>query len=539
LKLLQTHIPNQLPLDPRTLRHTPRNLDVHNVSGGQFVYFGVTKSIDKRLNSGRSLSMIKTRMFLKIQSQCKNRLISISIGIDGIPLSGSSKHEFWPILGLINQIDSSVFVIGIFYGKSKPSNLDFLNLFVEEMLELENQGVTINSVKYDVRISSVITDTPARSLVKSVKLYNSYYGCDKCIQKGEWVGRIVYPELISTVRTDLDFKTSQPNLHHTGDCILSQLQIGLVSQVPLDYMHLVCLGVVRKVVRRWVKGKLPHRLPGRTIAKISERLSVFKKFLPSGFQRRPRPLNEIDHYKATEFRTLILYTALPAFLKLVPRNYLNHFLLLHTAMFILLSLKADDEQWNELAHNLLVRFFEEGKDIYGIEFCVFNVHGLLHLSEDAKNFGNLDNISAFPFESYMQNIKRMKKSNSNYLIQVANRICEREELELNPKVKESSKLLSSDRGNNCFALTCGDVILISEIIKCNSDMDVEIICKKFHDKRRVKFYPLDSLKLGICHVSNLSNNLKLKISLSQILYKCVLLPNDKDYLCLPLIHTIK
>lgn len=37
-------------------------------------------------------------------------------------------------------------------------------------------------------------------------------------------------------------------LHHTGHTILQKIpNLGLVTEVPLDYMHLICLGVVKKL----------------------------------------------------------------------------------------------------------------------------------------------------------------------------------------------------------------------------------------------------------------------------------------------------
>jgi hypothetical protein len=39
---------------------------------------------------------------------------------------------------------------------------------------------------------------------------------------------------------------------------------------------------------------------------ISERLKLLKPFIPNEFSRKTRTLREIDHFKATEFRLLLL-----------------------------------------------------------------------------------------------------------------------------------------------------------------------------------------------------------------------------------------
>ncbi|KAF0730382.1 Uncharacterized protein FWK35_00030189 [Aphis craccivora] len=45
--------------------------------------------------------------------------------------------------------------------------------------------------------------------------------------------------------------------------------------------------------------------------------------------------------------------------------------------------------------------------LYGRHLMSFNVHGLIHISDDYKQFGPLDNIAAFPFENYLKQLKRM------------------------------------------------------------------------------------------------------------------------------------
>jgi hypothetical protein len=45
------------------------------------------------------------------------------------------------------------------------------------------------------------------------------------------------------------------------------------------------------------------------------------------------------------------------------------------------------------------------KELYGTEFLVYNVHALLHVCDDVRLYGQLDNISCFPYEN-----KKLSKS---------------------------------------------------------------------------------------------------------------------------------
>jgi hypothetical protein len=72
----------------------------------------------------------------------------------------------------------------------------------------------------------------------------------------------------------------------------------------------------------------------------------------------------------------------------VLKNYLTkekyqHFVLLSLAVRILLSDKARDPQWNNYSNSLLRDFVTKVPSLYGKEFLTYNMHSLVHLSEDA------------------------------------------------------------------------------------------------------------------------------------------------------------
>jgi len=58
-----------------------------------------------------------------------------------------------------------------------------------------------------------------------------------------------FPDMTFNKRTDTDFINQTDPEHHTGQTILQKIpNLGLVTNVPLDYMHLICLGVVKKLL---------------------------------------------------------------------------------------------------------------------------------------------------------------------------------------------------------------------------------------------------------------------------------------------------
>lgn len=73
-------------------------------------------------------------------------------------------------------------------------------------------------------------------------------------------------------------------------------------------MHLVCLGVVKRILLLLKNGPAQCKLSMRQIKDISDQLLSYCGKLPSDFARQPRSLLEMDRWKATEFRQFLLYT---------------------------------------------------------------------------------------------------------------------------------------------------------------------------------------------------------------------------------------
>ena len=139
--------------------------------------------------------------------------------------------------------------------------------------------------------------------------------------------------------------------------------------------------------------------------------------------RLPRSLSEIARWKATELRQFLLYTG-PVVLKgVLPEVLYSHFLCFHIAMK-LLSSKEHCREWNAYAERLLVHFVKESGKIYGPQFISYNVHCLIHLPADVLRFGQVDEFSSFPFENFLQHMKRRVTHSKNPLSSLVKRLSE-------------------------------------------------------------------------------------------------------------------
>ena len=393
LKILHGSVKG-LPKDARTLLSTCQDFDVKEIAGGQYCHFGIAKYLNSQLSKNKHLIGI---------DENGERSILLQIFVDGLPISKSTPTQFWPILGRIHQLSgrgaSEPFIIGLFLGESKPSHAnEFLHDFVEEMKDIEVNGVLYDGNKQiKVSISNFVCDTPARAFVKCTKGHSGYYGCDKCIQRGLYVERrVTFPEVGQEKRTDNNFLSQENKEHHHDTSVLTQLHVGMVSQFPIDYMHNVCLGIVRKMILVWIRGPLRTRIGWGNVNTISRSLLEFKAFIPSEFSRKGRSLDEIERWKATEFRTFLLYTGIVALKGILSDESYGNFSLLHVSMTILSSPSLSSE-FAKYAEELLIVFAKNFGDTFGKEMLIYNVHAITHLADDVQQFGPVDNFSGFPF----------------------------------------------------------------------------------------------------------------------------------------------
>ena len=206
----------RLPKDSRTLLKPQVHVELQHVAGGQYYHFGLLEEIQHEM---RDESDIEDGYELALQ-----------INIDGLPLYRSKTNSVYPILGMLQNVPRpSVFVIGIYYGTTKPTPIEqYLKAFLDEYEDMRD-GFLVNGRKLKVQIHSVICDAPARAMVKCVKGHGGYSGCDKCIEEGIYKGRVVFPGLTSPLRTDESFRRQADTEHHKDVSPFVRVGLGKIN----------------------------------------------------------------------------------------------------------------------------------------------------------------------------------------------------------------------------------------------------------------------------------------------------------------------
>lgn len=543
-----------IPFDSRTLLNTPSSVraNIRSVNPGKYSHFGLKTGILR--HASYNLSEIK-----------------VVIGIDGLPLAKSSNSQLWPILAYIVGMPKTVFPVGIYHGNSKPNcSDDFLTDFISEAKEISANGIVLNNILKKVSINIFICDAPAKAFVMKIKGHSGFSSCTRCVIEGEYyLNRVCFPysEIKSIQRTHYDYINKKYEEYHVGPNISRLVEVpgmNMVHSFPLDYMHLVCLGVVRKLILLWLyKGPLTTRLPSRSVNKLSASLLAIKSFIPSDFVRKTREIQEVNRWKATELRLFLLYIGPVVLKNIVTKDIYTNFMALHVSMVILLS--PNLQNCVNYAKDLLDYFVKTFQFIYGREHVSHNIHGLLHLSDDYTHYGPLDNCSAYPFENFMKELKSKIRKHEKPIEQLINRYREiNNQNQFNsfsnlPQLilsiqHHDGPLIENIKGlqykkiilnniklnvkfyNESFILTkTGDVVKVLNIIQCQNNK-VMLIGKQFEKKTPFYEKPINSKILDIYTVDNLIEELKYWNDF-EVKKKMMVIEHDNSCIAMPIMHT--
>ena len=551
LKILRRRLLPNIPLSTTTLlekniKCDKENMSVVDGSSGEFLYFGVKKNLEETVDPQFH----------------KTNILELMFNIDGVQPFGSSKVSMWPTLCKVYTQEDvyKPFSVSVYAGHGKPkSAAEYLDKFVKEMSSLLVSGVDISGKHFEVRIKFFTCDCPARSFLKCVVGHTAFKGCERCQVLGEKKDNVtVFLQTNAEKKTENMFRTFKDPHYHTGVSPLTCINppIKMINQFILDPMHLLYLGCMKRIIEfLWNSTNKKGKLSIGMRDEINRRSIQIYKDIPDEFPRKMRPLNEHSMYKAVEFKFLTLYAAPFIMKKILPKEMYEH-LLLFTISCRLLSKKIPFSHVAQARENL-VKFVDDASSIYDSTFISLNIHNLVHISDDVENTGcNLNEISAFAFESYLGSMMSFLRCPLNLVTQYSRRLHEKEmydkyepsapkEIEIVTETKEKivkikykDMILSAEHPNSTVLLQDGSVAEICELYR-TPDNRINMKYKRYLNKLPV--IP-DSFKVkNIWEVKKLSPDTSVS-SIQQVIKKFVQFrinfseSEEKKLFCIPLLH---
>lgn len=159
----------------------------------------------------------------------------------------------------------------------------------------------------------------------------------------------------------------------------------LVKSIPFDYMHCVCIGVMKKLLLFWTGSpKHVQTLPSNLITLLDGRFNKIAEFTPDEFQRkfqensRRHPLRDASRWKASELRQCLLYLGCVVFKDILSDEAYNHFLELFVAIRILVKDNCSEE-YNNYANQLLCHFVSSFKKFFMVKYICHIIYMHLYI----------------------------------------------------------------------------------------------------------------------------------------------------------------
>ena len=408
-------------------------------NGHYFIYIPVQQQIVSLLSNNKLFPYLTNRnLDLILKSQTVNDVttsklykelivrhglnsndVSLTWNTDGIPIFNSSNFSVWPLQAFVNELPQhlrgkNIMLFGLWFGQKPVMNV-FLKPFVDECRKLELEGFLFGSEIRPRKVFALLlsADSPARAIVRNVKQYNGMNGCDWCEFEGVTVPNNNGPPVrYYPHRTPVVMRTATKQAEYALEATPTNPIKGVkgmtyadllpsfntVRGTVTDFMHSVCLGVVRQMVDLWFNSKYHCQgyYIGLTVSLIDQRLQLISP--PSEIHRSPRSLSHRCYWKASEWRAFIFYS-LVILQGVLPSRYLNHFFLFVYGIY---SLSGDSisESDISLSEFCLTKFVIQLEELYGLSSCKFNVHCLTHLGHCVRDCGPLWATSTFTFEGH-------------------------------------------------------------------------------------------------------------------------------------------
>lgn len=382
-----------------------------------------------------------------------SRNISLMWNTDGIPIFKSSKFSVWPFYCVINELNfvertkrENMIFAGVWFGDSKPSMLTFLQPLCDTLNKIERDGIFVQFAgAQEPFICKAFTiagtcDLPAKALVLNTVQFNGQFGCLKCEQPGKTVktgerGHVhtfpfqntdpkgpsrTHKKFVDNAKMAYD---SNSIVHGVkGPTFLSRLKsYDLVLGTGIDYMHSVLLGVMRLLMFLWFSTEF-SRCAFSMVRSIKEVDKRMKEIRPPFFITFPRSVSSHRmFFKASEYRSILLFFGPVVFWGILAGPYFNHFLLLSEAIFILMMESITPAQIDH-AEKLLWNFCSQMSGLYGERYMTANMHLLVHLADSVRALGPLWTHSCFHFEDKNGYLLRLIHGTQNIPVQMVNAV---------------------------------------------------------------------------------------------------------------------
>ena len=289
----------------------------------------------------------------------------------------------------------------------------------------------------DMVLDTAVCDNLKRCIIKNVKAHSAKFPCEYCeccavryIDNTMSKSQLTWPpktmngrprtitairRIVNSIEEDEEELSADYLKGIKGrSVLLDQPNFDYVLDVPTEYLHLVCLGVVKRILELTYKiGKKRHRVTKRkrTDPKLFNELIISVQVIRE-FSRRLRHLDTAV-LKAQEYRNILLFF-FPIVLANIDGKYQKEHQMWLSLVFMIKSCVIQNEEFQHVDKETIIKscelFYNLYFELFGQQNCSYSIH--IVSSHLLKVRGNVPftERSAFPFESFYSEMQNLFKS---------------------------------------------------------------------------------------------------------------------------------
>ncbi len=227
-------------------------------------------------------------------------------------------------------------------------------------------------------------------------------------------------------------------------CLIGFEHFNIVWSLSPEYMHAILQGMSKRLLNFFIGSKYSNK---EYYIHPAARKILNRKILnirpTSSIVRKARSLNQMANFKASEYRSMLLYYLPICLPGSVPNVYVKHVRLLSAAVYILLKKSIPTEEVDR-AERMLLSFVQQHQQLFGEQNMVMVVHLVQHLAESVRQLGPLWCHSAFPFERNNGCLLKLVSGTTDVLHQISSKYCLSKSVKQNDRTKANTNVHTSE-----------------------------------------------------------------------------------------------
>lgn len=185
--------------------------------------------------------------------------------------------------------------------------------------------------------------------------------------------------------------------------LMSLPGFNIVFDVPVEYMHAICIGVGKKLIElTFDVGDNRKRITQRKLSSTAQFNTIMKNTkVPGEFPRRVREL-DLAVMKASEYRNIIIFF-FPHVLSCIEEKEKERLLWLYLAYMVRACILPTEELQMQCLEDIEFcneNFYLLYEKLFGERNCTYNTHVVGSHLMDMRCHGPLTQTSAFSFENF-------------------------------------------------------------------------------------------------------------------------------------------